>query len=66
MTKKRSVNLAPAHRVNLRPGNEAVSHRIANAAAKRVHHVYCRMTVGREVDPLASAAMYERSFETRP
>ena len=30
---------------------------IANAAAERVHQVFFRMPIGREVDPLAAAAL---------
>ncbi len=43
--------------MNPRPGRQAVGHRVANAAAKGVHHVFFRMTVGREVDPLATPAL---------
>ena len=35
----------------------AVGHGVANAAAERVHHVFFRMAIGREVDPLAAAAL---------
>jgi hypothetical protein len=40
-----------------RPGDQAVGHRVANAAAEGVHHVFFRMAVGWEIDPLATAAL---------
>jgi hypothetical protein len=39
------------------PGREARGHCIANAAAERVHQVFFRMAVGREVDPLTTPAL---------
>jgi hypothetical protein len=35
----------------------AVGQCIANAAAERVHQVFFRMAIGREIDPLAAAAL---------
>ena len=41
----------------LGPGVKPAGHGIANAAAERVHQVFFRMPVGREVNPLAAPAL---------
>ena len=43
--------------VEVKRGRDALGHGIANAAAERVHHVFFRMAIGREIDPLAAAAL---------
>ena len=56
----RSVSSHNAPRTDLvNPGQrcQAIGHRIANAAAEGVHHVFFRMAIGREVDPLATPAL---------
>ena len=52
-----SQNPRSADLMDLGARCQAPRHGIANAAAERVHQVFFRMAIGREVDPLAAPAL---------
>jgi hypothetical protein len=41
----------------LRLDHASFRHRIANATAKRINHVFLRMSISREINPLPSSAL---------
>ncbi len=43
--------------MELGPGRQSLRHRIANAAAKRVHQVFFGMAIGRKINPLPAASL---------
>ena len=45
---------------------QSAGHGVANAAAKRVHQIFFRMAIGREVEPLAPTCAGGSSFGTPP